>query len=199
MPPCDEAATVYALVEIRKYLEREKWQPRYRDLFFFCDWVVHTELDRQGAQNALTVLDTRLANLDLTNLAKPGYDQEVHRFIIFDVLREELARFFAEIHLPDLWTRHPAAWYSVVKHYAEVVRDCALVVPQARQVGRHFRRVVLTDASRIEPDAGKDSFVLVWELTLSDGLSFPLRASITCPPLSSAVWKGDAGPTEMGV
>lgn len=188
-PPDHEAATVYALVEIRKYLEREHWQPRFRELIFFCDWVVHTELDRKGAKNALAVLDTRLASLDLNNLAKPGYDQGVHRFLLFEVLREQLARLLTETHLPDLWTRHPAAWYAFVKHYAEVVRDCALVVPRPRQVGRHFRRVVLTDASGMVPDAGKDSFVLAWKFDLSDGTSFELRARTICPPHSSDAWK----------
>jgi|SRR5690348_6365201 len=194
-PPGDEAATVYALVEIRKYLEREKWQSRYRDLAFFCDWVVHTVLDRRGASNALAVLDARLANLDLTNPAKPRYDQGLHRFIKFDALHDELDRFLKETKLPDSWVLHPAAWYTLVKQYAEVVRDCKLERPEQRCAGRHFQRVVLTDVQ----DADKDSFTLVWHFTLTDDTSFRLKATINCPPLSSAAWKGDPGPTEMGL
>jgi len=194
-PPDGEAAVVYALAEIRKYLERERWQPRYQDLVFFCDWVVHTMLDRRGAQNALAVLDARLKDLDLTDPANPGYDLKVHGFIKFDVLRDQLVRFLKETQLPDSWVSHPAVWYTFVKHYAEVVRDCELVLPQARRRGRHFQRVVLTDVH----NAGQDSFTLAWNFTLTDGTTFPLKATVNCPPLSSGVWRGIPDMRERGL
>lgn len=192
--PDGEAVVVYALVEIRKYLEREQWQPRYQDLVFFCDWVVHTVLDRRGAQNALSVLDARLANLDPTDPAKPSYDRGVYEFIKFDGFHEQLRLFLDETRLPDSWVSHPANWYTLVKHYAEVVRDCELVLPQARRTARHFQHVVLTDVH----NAGKDSFTLVWNFTLTDGTSFPLNARIICPSPSSGAWKGKPDTRELG-
>ncbi|MGH7969967.1 MAG: hypothetical protein ACREIC_14690, partial [Limisphaerales bacterium] len=103
--PQTEAQVASARVEIRKYLEREGKKDNFRGLVFFCDWVVHVELSGKGAQNALGILDGRLASLNLSDLSDVGYSREMHRFIQFEVLLEELTQFLEETGMPHLWVQ----------------------------------------------------------------------------------------------
>ena len=51
---CSEAEVVYLLVGIRKLLERDgRLKRTYPKLKFYCDWVLHPELDRKDAREIL--------------------------------------------------------------------------------------------------------------------------------------------------
>lgn len=197
--PQTEAQVAYALVEIRKYLEREGKKDNFKELVFFCDWVVHVELSGKGAQNALGILDERLATLDLSDLSNIGYSREMHRFIHFEVLLEELTQFLAETGMPDLWVRTPAHWATVKKLYAEIVRDCALSLRQTDGPGMHLKRVVLEVVSPNTSEFDKQSFQLVWGFTLTDGRSFSLNAFDLGPSRDASVWGGAPTNTTFGI
>jgi len=179
-PPGNEADVVYTFVEIRKLLERERKKTEFKALTFFCDWVVHVELNRGSTPDMLSVLDGRLGNLDLARPDDIGAEQEVHRFISLGLLKEELERFCDEMELPTNWATDPTSWYECVKFYGEVVRDCALTVNRPGHAQRYTHKVVLATT---ESGSASDwaSFKFDWEFTLSDGFSFPLSLNARYP------------------
>jgi hypothetical protein len=189
--PASEAAVAYTLIEVRKCLERMGNRSGFKILTFFCDWVVHVQLDRSGgAKDALSVLDSRLGDLKFGS-GDGGYDFEVHRFLIFDGLLEELDRFCVETKLPARWTRDPTLWYGFVRYYGEIVRDCPLVVNRRPADSLpYIRRVVLTAVPPEHAEADHAGFKLEWEFTLSDERSMKLNVALRCPQALAV------GPTE---
>lgn len=198
-PPRSEEDVAYTLIEIRKLLERDAKQDQFATLTFFCDWVVHSVLNRRGAHDQISCLDVRLSNLDLTNLDDVGPDEEIYRFISFEGLFEELGRFSKEMELPDRWTANPVWWRECVKLYGEIVRDCALEVKQPGNRPRSITRVVLTTVSTMPVENDAESFGLNWEFTLSDGSSFKQSAKFRYPSAGSAAWRGRPTATEFGI
>jgi hypothetical protein len=182
--PGSEAEVVYTFVEIRKLLEREHEKGESKALTFFCDWLLHVELNRGNTPDMLSVLDGRLANLDLTRPDDVGDDAEVHRFISFEVLKEELERFCDEMELPDNWATDPTSWYECVKFYGQVVRDCALTVNRSGRANKYIQKIVLTTTeSRSAND--RASFKFDWEFTLSDGILLQQSQTVQYPSPSS--------------
>src|SRR5437867_1739661 len=55
--PVTEARVVYILVLTRKLLERQGELNKYPMLRFYCDWALHTNMDRAGAQRILRLFD----------------------------------------------------------------------------------------------------------------------------------------------
>src|ERR1700723_1570474 len=56
-PPATEADVVYALVQVRKFLEREKSGSSFGHITFFCDWAAHTSLSYANTQELLRIVD----------------------------------------------------------------------------------------------------------------------------------------------
>jgi len=195
--PKGEADVAYALILMRKLLERDRRQDEFATLKFFCDWVVHTELSRRGARDQISRLDARLRNMNLANPNDIGQDLEIFRFISFDGLFNEMKKFCNEMGLARCWTGHPLAWTEFVKFYGEIVRDCPLEVKQAGK-NPQLKRVVLKAVSAVATDGELESFELEWELSLNDARSFKQRARCCCPAPSSPAWKGGMTETEFG-
>jgi len=171
--PGTEAEVVYAFVEIRKLLERERRKKDFKALTFFCDWVVHVQLNRGSTPDMLSVLDERLPKLNLSSLDDIGYDEDLHRFTSLSGLKDELERFCQEMELPANWTTNFTSWYECVRLYGEVVRDCALTVNRSGCAYLYIQRIVLT-TTEVERDAHGVRLKFDWQFTLSDGRSFQL-------------------------
>jgi hypothetical protein len=196
--PRSEEDVAYVLIEIRKLLERDAKQDQFTTLTFFCDWVVHSVLNRRGARDQISRLDGRLGNLDLTNLHDVGADLEIYRFMSFDSLFEELGRFTKEEKLPGGWTSNPAWWKECVKFYGEIVRDCALEVKQLGNQPISIARVVLTTVSTTPIGKDAESFKLDWEFTMSDQRSFKQSVVFRYPSAAFGVRAGPATETQFG-
>ena len=52
-----ESQVVYIMVETRKYLESTGQLDNYPALRLYCDWVVHSKLDRLGAEEVIRAID----------------------------------------------------------------------------------------------------------------------------------------------
>jgi len=175
--PSNEAAVAYTFVEIRKLLERDRKKDKFKGLTFFCDWVVHTELNRVGARDQLHKLDVRLGNLNTSNPDDVGPDREVFKFMVFDLLLDELKQFCQEMHLPNGWTSDPVVWQECVWFYGEIVRDCPLSVDRQGQQGQWIRKVVLTTTRQVSSGPETKSFKFDWEFELNNGTTF--KQSVT--------------------
>jgi hypothetical protein len=169
--PGTESDVVYALVQIRKLLEQAHEKDKYPWLNLFCNWVVHTKLDKGKAIDILQILEDgliRVSFLDLSTFDKDGKAGEV---LSFDLFRDELSQFCKANDLPAKWASE--SWRDFLSLYAEIVKDSPLTLKQP-DVTKKVRQAVLTatDSSERcveEPYPGKVVLHLDWELTLDSG------------------------------
>jgi hypothetical protein len=86
LPIDTEPRVLYVLVEIRKILEHENKNSRDNLLIFYCDWVVHTKMDRFQSQKIFDIIN------------KDGVESS--QIISFNNLKAELRTFLEEKDLP---------------------------------------------------------------------------------------------------
>jgi hypothetical protein len=122
-----EAQVVYILVEIRKLLELENNPKRFRSLQFFCDWALHSRLDRAGALEIIKQFD------DIRDAYVNGH-KERHEALTTDILdllnaqrfRTELASFLGEYSLDTSLCDDLDKWASFTDHYGSIIEDVFL-------------------------------------------------------------------------
>ena len=78
----EEIQVIYILSRIRKLLETKNFPSKYKHLNFYCNWALHTKIDR--AEPISEVLR------EFTNGSDSG------SFILFDPLAKELRMFLKE-------------------------------------------------------------------------------------------------------
>ncbi|MDP3997628.1 MAG: hypothetical protein Q8P73_03980 [bacterium] len=117
---------VYLFVEIRKILENES-NP-YKDLRFFCNWVIHSRLDRERTTKLLSALLDR----DI-NTSKSGHENartliKLNKdFFNQNKLRVSLKEFLENYHLP-IWIVGNS-WKSFCKLLLEIISDNQIEFP----------------------------------------------------------------------
>ena len=122
-----EVQVVYLLVGIRKLLERDGQKSEYSTLNFYCDWVVHSKLDRSGAENILRDFDKAHP------LRKDGMDlpPELHNKIrdIYGMrsFEKELQSFLKSYDLPPI-AEDGDGRSRFFYLYGQVIHDIPLMV-----------------------------------------------------------------------
>ena len=179
--PEREADVVYALAQVRKILEYGEVGD-FHTLQFFCDWALHTRLDRSVAQRMLKTLDGQFRHYDSKKpwaIDPGGKALEIFSFRLF---WQQLAKFCEKHELPTVWVDY-LNWKQVVKLYGEIVRDCPLVMTRKDYQFVYLKKFVLTacEPSQIlvEANPGREHFGFNWEFTLSDGRTFNMPYTTT--------------------
>jgi hypothetical protein len=124
-----EPKVLYLLAEIRKYIDRsnEREKRKYPNLYFYCNWVLHVQMDRTPAKRILERFESVLSDTkDLKEISKIIMSQEKD-FYSFVSLREELQTFFEKNSLPTTLTENGATWFKFKKLLVEILTDCPLV------------------------------------------------------------------------
>jgi len=104
LPIDTEPRVMYLMVEIRKVLEHEN---RGGLLRFYCDWVVHTKMDRNPAQD---IYDRISAD-----------NVESSQIISFSKLKDELKKFLEDRSLPtEITNTH---WESFKSKLIDILVD----------------------------------------------------------------------------
>ena len=187
-PPRAEKDVVYALVEIRKVLEHDAEAERLWTLRFFCDWAVHTTLDRGGAQKILTFLDERLGHFNPASPENVDPDGLVHKILSFDLFREHLLEFLTTNDLRAMWAEDDFVWKKFLVLYGEIVRDTPLFMTRRNYEFRYLRQLVITacepSQAIVQANPGQRFHGFKWEFTLDDGRSFtmPYTSNLPEPP-----------------
>lgn len=117
-----ECQVVYIMVEVRKLLDRFSEQ-KYSLLRFFCDWVLHIEI------NNLSPAREILNRIATEHKSKEFIGTSIE-FISFDHLRNEMLNFFKEkdINLPSEWLINHEKWNSFRKIFSNIIKDCPLKI-----------------------------------------------------------------------
>jgi len=183
--PADGPGLMYALVKIRKVLEHEKKKTAYWTLTFFCDWTLHTQLEREGAKKILDLLDKRIWSF---NPAKPETidpDGMVSKILSFDLFREHLLGFLKRHDLPTVWAEDEFAWKQTVVLYGEEVRDTPLVLTKKDFKFKKLKKLVISacipDDGTVKANPNDKWYGFRWEFTPINGPSFVLPHTSNLP------------------
>lgn len=141
-----ECQVVYTLVETRKLLDKSTdGRAQFGSLKFYCDWAVHTELDRSGAKEFVAQLDRWLSSLLKDPGATPMEHAEIERLLYFETFRSELRSFLGAQDLPtDVCEGE--TWNRFIALYKQVIMDCPLTYKGSNSTLTHVDKVVFTAA-----------------------------------------------------
>jgi hypothetical protein len=125
-----EPEVLFVLIKIRKLLETRTTGPKSPTLKFFCDWALHTSLDRGGALNIIMqfdkVMEPYLAgDMDAFNAS---IEKHINDLLTAERFRNELQRFLSFHGLPYRLTSEQSSWQDFVDKYLSSVADSPLEI-----------------------------------------------------------------------
>jgi hypothetical protein len=189
-PPETKACVTYALVQIRKILDFDKDWEHSSTLKFFCDWALHTQLDRKEAKRILTILDEVFGRHRATDGDEPF--GKILDFVSFQIFRNHLFEFLSRQDLPTAWAEDDFVWNNMLRLYSEQVCHTPLTMTRKDYKFQYLQKLVIASLgpSRAIVDANPQDkhFGFTWEFVLNDGQSFkmPYTANLPEPPVG---WK----------
>jgi hypothetical protein len=129
-----EPKVIYLFVEIRKFLDscNSKTKNKYPNLYFFCDWVLHIQMDRSPTQEILKRFE-KIVNgqKNIKDISKVFINREVDFYMFYD-LKEELIYFLQENNLPYKKIKDNVDWPIFRKLLVEILKECPLVSEQGK-------------------------------------------------------------------
>lgn len=119
-----EDQVVYIMVELRKLIDRvDPKGKKWFGLKLYCNWVVHTSLERGLAVGILKQFESHFLKLKKFN------EREANKeFVGFEFLRILLCKFCDEYNLPVEFLSLPN-WDIFTKLLSEILIDCPLSKP----------------------------------------------------------------------
>jgi len=157
-----EMQVVYLLVELRKLMDREAYQDSV--LRMFCNWVVHTKLERraEGSEIILTEFDEIMTGLLERNAGTTHFE---HLSLV--KFREALARCFDAFNLSAPFIREDGEYVKFVRLYSSVVGECPIVFSASKIPLKHVEQIELQGFC--EGILVNELPVPQWRITLKDG------------------------------
>ena len=126
-----EVQVVYLLVGIRKLIERDNHGAdqgtQHPKLNFYCDWVLHSELDRSGAKAILLEFDKAQPLWKSEEKLPRELEDKINRICEMEIFAEELTRFLKNYDLPPI-AQNVDGWSRFFHLYAQVIQDIPLTV-----------------------------------------------------------------------
>ena len=122
-----EVQVVYLLVGIRKLIERDDQGAQYPKLNFYCDWVLHSELNRSGAEAILRDFD-KAHPLWKSGMNLPReLENKINDISGMGSFEKELTRFLDSYGLPPI-AQNVDDWSHFFHLYTQVIQDIPLMV-----------------------------------------------------------------------
>ena len=139
LPITEEETAVYVLTQIRKLLEfdlaqRQEYAKRlgqapapsvYPTLGFYCNWAVHTSLDKTPAQEFMNKV---MSILTLNGSHAEVEHRELDSLLTMQSFRDELHRFLVANNIYDALCTDENNWGRFLDAYSRVVHDTKLVL-----------------------------------------------------------------------
>lgn len=121
--PVEKEMVVYIMVEIRKFIERSNSASKeWKELKYWCDWVVHTYLDRIFAKETLKEMEKYIISNPDSKFHHSYFNEQ---FISLEKLRQNLHKFLEQNNLPSEIVNIPP-WDTFSKCLVETLQDCPL-------------------------------------------------------------------------
>lgn len=141
-----ERQVVYIMSLIRKLFEHHKIKS-YRLIGLYCDWALHTRLDRRGAREVLN------------SFSGPRQHSNQLKVFTFEGLRKSMERFFDRFDLPKKVVCEN--WFQFRKNLLYTIVDVPLYNPKAS-----IKKFVFTN-SNIPGFIGR--YFISYEIILKNG------------------------------
>ncbi|MEF3692136.1 MAG: hypothetical protein V3574_03740 [Candidatus Moraniibacteriota bacterium] len=122
----EECQVVYILSRIRKILEIKNQKTKYRFLNFYCNWSLHSKIDRKETTDLLRVLLEK--NIDSK---KSGKENAIklklnnNNFFKLSSFKQELTDFLQENNLPLNVVKK--SWISFIKILLEIIKESPII------------------------------------------------------------------------
>jgi len=114
----EESEIIYLLVQIRKILELERSKP-YKTLYFYCNWVLHSKLNRPSTTKFLADIFDQSIDLNGTAHQNARNIKNVGKeFFTVKTFKNELGSFLRSIGLPQR--------FSNERLLLEIIKDCPI-------------------------------------------------------------------------
>lgn len=129
-----EPKTLYLLSEIRKYIDHcgEIEKNKYPNLYFFCNWALHIQMDKAPAKRILKRFEKIVEkHKKLEKISQTFREKEID-FYMFYSLKEEFIKFLKENSLPYENFENNIDWPTFRKLLVEILKECPLVNPQGK-------------------------------------------------------------------
>lgn len=176
----DELSVTYLLVECRKLLEHDNsLKANLPTLEFYCNWGLHVQLSRSGAQVFLAKVNPVLT---LDGVFNQDQHDALNALLTLDAFRSDLrillASFGADLSVCD----DDARWTSFVHVYSHVVQNSELTLektsPGKGPLGLAVKKVTIRPISRIALSREIESvYPMVWIIEYEDGRTGQLELS----------------------
>lgn len=122
----EECQVVYILSRIRKILEIKNQKEKYKLLNLYCNWSLHSKLDRRSA----TVFLADLFEQDI-DCEKDGKENATRliskhsKLFKLSSLKQEVGSFIEDNNLSLDWIGKN--WTSFIKILLEIIKDCPII------------------------------------------------------------------------
>lgn len=176
-PSFDRSWVTCLIVQVRKVVEhcRESGRARYGVLNLFCNWALHTKIDRDPHNIKLffQAFDIK-EGMEISEWFESEYFKQI---VLLRGFRTSLDEFLEDHHLSDWLTKSTDDWYQFVHLYAEVVAAAPL---QRKNAGVLPSEVAEVRLDRVKAPRMEQECVRV-RVVLHDGRDyfsthlFPLR------------------------
>ena len=162
-----EVRVVYLLVGIRKLIERDDQRAQYPKLNFYCDWVLHSELDRSGAKAILREFDKAHRLFKRGRNLPRELQNKIEELSGMRSFEKELTGFLESYGLPPI-AQNVDGWSHFLHLYTQVIQDIPLVVksssrPDAENISKLVVRFEAVTETHKFGDREDLVYRIVWQ------------------------------------
>jgi hypothetical protein len=134
---------VFLMVQARHLVEDSPNRTKYKIIEFYCDWIVHTKLDRPTETRLIIFREiTKIISANW-NPTSPDIVNDISKVIALDSLKIELILLFQENDLPlELFNIHEN-WKYITGFLTYFLQNKLLIFPnQRKDTGGKFKTVI---------------------------------------------------------
>jgi hypothetical protein len=125
-----EKDVVYILTEIRKLLERNDIKSKYSILNFYCNWVLHSVIDRVEPE-----IHKLLQEIE-TTIRSGKFDTAIPKKMLnFELFQKDFQKFISDFSINY---NLQANWITFRKLLIDIISDCPLEIKQGSVEGFNF-------------------------------------------------------------
>ena len=168
----DEHKVTYLLAECRKLFEHDKsLRIALPTLEFYCNWALHTQLSRAGAQAFLSMVDPILT-------MNGEFDQvqhdALHALLTLETFRLELRTLLGQIGAHQAVCDDQGKWMSFLMLYSHVVENSELTLEKCAPANGAamlaVKRVTIRPIRSADlAEGGARVFPMIWIVEYEDG------------------------------
>jgi len=168
----DEPKVTYLLAECRKLFEHDKsLRATFPTLEFYCNWALHTQLSRAGAQAFLSKVDPILTMNG--NFDQAQHDA-LHALLTLETFRLELRTLLGQIGADQSVCDDQGKWMSFLMLYSHVVENSELTLERTAPANGAamlaVKRVTIRPIRSADLAEGAARvFPMVWMIEYEDG------------------------------